>query len=243
MTKTVMLNSDEHRNLHVSNQYSTELGDGVMWAQTFAAEFRNAQAHYPILFQKDSQTGQFMAVTLLGFEQGDNIFLDNGRWSAGYIPLMVQRGPFSIGRKKDEQSDGPNRFINVDLDHPKVNEKVGQRLFDELGTATPYLDRISGMLETLHVWHQDNEIFLKALQELNLLEQVTMDITLDDGTKGQLLGFYTINEKSLRELPDEKLIELHRRYYLEPIYMAIASVNKVRSLMERKVALKTAAVG
>ncbi|MDO3388495.1 SapC family protein [Gilvimarinus sp. SDUM040013] len=241
MTKTVMLNSEEHKDLRINTEYSPELGDGVMWAQTFAAEFRNAQAHYPILFQKDSQTGKFMSVALLGFEQGENLFMENGQWNAGYVPLMIQRIPFSIGVAKDDLGAEDRRLINVDIEHPKVNREHGQRLFEEHGAATPFLDRVSGMLETIHVWYQDNEVFLKALEEFELLEQVSMDITLDDGTKGQLLGFYTIDEKKLRELTADKLADLHRRHYLEPIYMAIASIAKVRSLMERKVALNTAA--
>lgn len=239
MTKTVMLNKEDHRNLRINTQYAAELGDGMMWAQTFAAEFRNAQAFYPILFQKDSQTGKFMAIALLGFEQGENLFIADGKWNAGYIPLMIQRIPFSIGLAKNND-DEQRRMVNIDIEHPKVNTEQGQRLFEEHGAATPFLERISGMLETIHVWYQDNEVFLKALEELELLEQVSIDITLDDGNKGQLLGFYTINENKLRELPADKLAELHRRHYLEPIYMAMASIANIRRLMERKVALSEA---
>lgn len=240
MTRTVMLNKEDHRDLRIKTHYGAELGDGVMWAQTFAAEFRSVQNYYPILFQKDSQTGKFMSVALLGLEQGENLFIENGQWQAGYIPLMIQRIPFSIGVAKADDGHETRHLINVDIEHPRVSREQGQRLFEDHGAATPFLEKISGMLETIHVWHQDNEVFIKTLEELELLEQVSIDITLEDGTKGQLLGFYTINEKNLRQLADEQLIDLHRRHYLEAIYMAVASIARVRSLMERKLARKTA---
>ena len=52
-------------------------------------------------------------------------------------------------------------------------------------------------------------------------------------TKG-LSGFYTIHEENLAKLGAEALGSLHARGYLQPIYMVIASMSKLRDLIERK---------
>ena len=50
--------------------------------------------HYPILFSKDAQTGQFYCGAMLGFDEGENLFLEEWREREFYRPLNLQRGPF-----------------------------------------------------------------------------------------------------------------------------------------------------
>ena len=52
MTRLVLLNNVEHRDVRVITRHSVKLGDGVMYTFTFPAEFRNIQAHYPIVFTR-----------------------------------------------------------------------------------------------------------------------------------------------------------------------------------------------
>ncbi|WP_049723290.1 SapC family protein [Gilvimarinus polysaccharolyticus] len=231
MANNVLLNSEKYRALKVKTGYSGSLGDNVMWAPTYPAEFRSVQADYPILFHKDASTGGFFPVALFGLEQGENLFLAEGDvWNATYVPLIIQRIPFSIGLYGEEKK----RLINIDLDHPKVSETDGVRLFEEHGAPTEYLERISGMLEAIHVWNDHNKKFTEMLHDFDLLEPVTIDMTLDNGTQGQLMGFYTIHEDKLKTLDSEKLKELHKKEFLEPIYMVLASLINIQKLIERK---------
>jgi len=232
--KTVLLNSEQHRDLRVDTSYRPEYGDAVMWSQTFAAEFLSVQAHYPILFQKDPASGQFRSLALFGVEQGENLFLQDGQWDAGYIPLMMQRVPFSIGRYEQEGGSEAQRMLHIDIEHPKVNSDKGQRLFESNGSKTLYLERVSGMLEAIHHWVNHDAAFVQALEAHQLLETVTMDITLADGTKGQLLGFHTINEDRVNALSAEQVASLHQQGFLQPIYMVLASMPNMRRLVERK---------
>lgn len=234
MTKTVLLNKENHTDLRVNTHYSRALGDGVMWVPTFAAEFRNLQSHYPILFQKDTTTGRFFPLALFGLAQGENLFLNDNGWDCTTIPLMLQRGPFSIGLYGEGDVNEKRRLIHIDLDHPKVSTSEGERLFETHGAGTAYLERVSGMLEAIHVWSLDNELFIEALLSLNLLEPVTFDITLADGSKGQLLGYYSIHEERLADLSAQELQDLNQKNFLLPIYMALASLSNIRKLIERK---------
>jgi hypothetical protein len=234
MTKTVLLTKDQHKDTSINSAYAKELGDAVMSVPTFALEFRNLQAHYPILFQKDSQTGRFFPIVLLGFEQGENLFLKNGKWDAAYIPVMAQKGPFSIGLYGDGELKDKQRLIHIDMGHPKVNSGGELRLFEQHGGATDYLEKVSGLLDIIHHYNEHNQEFLQELVQKDLLEQVTIDITLANGHKGNLIGHYTIKEERMQELSGNELQSLNQKGFLLPIYMAIASISSIRKLIDRK---------
>ncbi|XQW86491.1 SapC family protein [Thalassotalea piscium] len=236
MANHVLLNNIEHKNLKINGERSSRMGDNVWYAQTFPMEFRSAQAHYPILFQKDSNTGQFIPVTLFGFENEDNLFLKEGKWDATYIPLAVKRLPFYIGQQNVENNGvtEPQRVITLDLDSPKVNTEQGIDLFLEYGGNSDYLEHMADVLETLHQGLQENTPFIDALIACELLEPVTLDIQLNDGSKNQLIGFYTINEENLNNLPHDKLAKLHNAGFLEAIYMVLASQVHIQDLVARK---------
>ncbi|MDG1750848.1 MAG: SapC family protein [Thalassotalea sp.] len=239
MANHALLNSVDHQHLKVITERSEEFGDNVWYTMTFPAEFRSVQAYYPIFFNKDLNTGQFFSVALLGFQNNENLFLSNKTWDAPYIPLSITRQPFLIGVQKvvEDGEEKEQRVLHIDLDHPRVNQEKGEALFLEFGGNSDYLDNAADMLEAMHHGIIDNKIFMELLIEHELLEPFTLDITLNDESNNQLVGFYTINEDKLKELSSEILASLHSKGYLQAIYMAIASQANVRTLMNKKNAL------
>lgn len=230
-----LLNHEDHRDLKIIVDRSPELGDAVMLNQTFPGEFRNVQAHYPILFQKNDKTGDYLAVALFGLERNENLFLSEKGWEASYIPLMQQREPFTIGFQGEADQKGErSRVVHVDMDSPRVNTEDGIRLFEPHGAQTAYLEKVAAMLETLYKWQEENRQFMSRLAELDLLEPVTFDLTLNDGSQGQMVGFYTINEDRLQELSEKEVYDLHQKHYLQAIYMAVASLSNIRRLIDLK---------
>lgn len=207
------------------------MGDGVMLSVTFPEEFRSLQAHYPILFQRNRDRNEFHCVTLFGFENGENLFLRNGRWDANYIPLAMDVQPFMIGVPQEE---GEDRKVVLDLDHPRVSEGEGQRIFDETGMATTYLENISTKLDYLDNCYRNASAYLSALQKYDLLEPLAIDVTLSDGSQNRLVGFHTLHEEKISELDEAALIDLHRQGYLMPTYMALASLSNLAALIYRK---------
>ena len=231
----VMLNNVEHQHLRVITSHSATYGDDVNFVLTFPLEFRQLQAHYPIFIRKDANTGEFLPVALFGFEQGENLFLDDDGWNAPYVPLMIRRHPFLIGfqRNKDD-GDEKRAVVSIDLASPRVNESEGERLFLEHGGVSEYLSSVMEMLETIRLASDMNEGFVGALVENDLIEAVTMQVELRDGSQHELIGYYTINEDKLKELDGATLEILNRQHYLESIYMVLASLSSFRSLVDRK---------
>jgi len=226
MAQHALLNNIEHRDLRIDTARDAALGDDVMFAITFPAEFRNVQAYYPIVFRKTAE-GAFQPVALFGFQEGRNLFLQDGRWDAAYLPLAIERQPFLIGR------DGEELMVHIDLDHPRARTGQGEVLFREQGGTTEFLDRITSVLLALHDGLQATPAFVDALLRHELLESFALDAELADGTVNRLVGFYTINEERLRGLDGAALQQLHRDGHLEPVYMAMASVSRFRDLIDR----------
>src|ERR1700740_563235 len=103
MARHVLLNNVEHKGLRVITARSAALGDGVMARVVVPAGFRRVRAWYPIVFQKQPDTGQFLPLALFGFEPGENLFLTASGWEASYIPISVERLPFLIGGRSSAQ--------------------------------------------------------------------------------------------------------------------------------------------
>ena len=232
MSQYEVLNKDKHRQLRIKTGYGAALGDTVMYVMTFPMEFRDIQSCYPILFTKDSNTGGFFAAAVLGFEADQNLFLQDDGWDASYIPAMVQRQPFLIATGGDGDDKPP--VASLDLDHPRVSQDEGEALFDSEGGPTEFLNQKVGLLDKLHRGLQHGSGFIDTLLQHELLEQITLDIAFNDGEKKSVQGFYSIAEEQLYQLKGDVLESLNKAGYLQPVFMAVASLSRMRDLIERR---------
>jgi hypothetical protein len=228
MSNNVLLNNVDHKNLRVVTSRGADYGDSVMCALTFPAEFRDLQAHYPIVFRKTTDGAGFEAVALFGFQDGENLFLAANGWDATYLPLAIERQPFLIG------IGGEELMVHVDLDNPRISSTAGEPVFLPHGGTTEFLERMNSALLTIHQGLQAAPAFISALLSLELLESFVLDVELDDGSQNRLAGFYTVNEDRLGGLGGDALERLHRAGHLQALYMVIASLSNFRALIERK---------
>jgi hypothetical protein len=232
MSNHQILDSATHRDLRVRTDAAAELGDGTMACITVPSEFRRVQNEFPILFRRDLERGTFSALALMGFENGENLFLEDGRWLARYKPLALAIQPFLVGRAPG--GDGPGQ-VHIDLGHPRIAAgEDGVRLFDELGRPTPFLEKVTGRLGDLDQGYRESTDFFAALERCELLEPFSLDIELDDGSQHRMVGYHIVDEDKLRALGPAELDELHRDGHLLPVFMALASLSNISGLVERK---------
>lgn len=227
MANNALLNNVEHKDLRVITTRGADYGDNLMFAVTFPAEFRNVQAHYPIVFRKTAE-GQFHPLALFGFQEQQNLFLGPRGWDATYLPLMIERMPFLIGRAGEEL------VIHVDLESPRLSRTEGEPLFLPHGGNTEFLERITSVLLAIHQGLESTPPFIAALLQHELLESFVLDIQLADGSQNRLAGFYAIHEERLTNLNGAALEALNKAGHLLPAYMAVASLSNFRSLIERQ---------
>ena len=234
-----ILNPEVHKNTRIVTERGEAMGDDIQYSLTYPLEFRNIQSCYPIFFSKSGETGEFFPIALFGFEKNENLFLDESGWNASYIPMMVEREPFLIGYQGASEDD-LKPIVSIDMDSPKISEEKGQALFDNDSQPTDFLKSVMRRLESLHQGHEHNKGFISALTEAELLEPFTLDITLDNGSRNQLIGFYTINEDKLLELDGSILEDFNKKGFLQPIYMAVASYARIRALIDKKNVIENA---
>lgn len=224
MTNVVILNNVTHRTLRVRTEPSAKFGDNQRFVPVVVSEFPLLVPHYPILFSKDTGTGAFFCGAMLGIDEGENLFLREGKVHEGYRPLNLQRVPFFVSG--DE--------LAVDLDHPRIAGDSGQLLFDDKGQPTAYLESIKATFQHLKPGTEMTKRFIDTLLSLNLLEAVDIVLGFDDGSKRNLADLYTVNQEVLRKLADVAVVDLFRRGYLQLIYLLIASLKQIPVLAQKK---------
>jgi hypothetical protein len=223
MTQIVPLNKEFHRTLKVDGRASAAYGDNRRFVQVIVNEFPHLVVRYPILFSKDGNTGQFYCGALLGFDEGENLFLDEWTEREFYRPLALQRAPFYTHGSE----------LAIDLDHPRVGAAGGKALFDEFGRPSRYLQSIIWAFQDLKPGIEVTKVFIARLLELNLIEPIDIEVEFDDGTMRNCEGLYTVNQEVLSRLADAVVVELFRRGYMRLIDLMIASLKQI-ALMARK---------
>jgi SapC len=219
----VALNSEAHRNLRVRPEPAARLGDAQRFVPVVVNEFPLLALHYPLFLSKDADTGAFYCGAMLGFDEGENLFIGEDV-SLVYRPLNLQRGPFFAA----------GTDLAIDLDHPRVDPTGAERLFAQDGEPSAYLKSIMALMRDLKPGHERTKVFLETLIKLRIVEPVSIDARFDDGTRLDVTDLYTIDREALGLLPDEAVVDLFRRGYLQLVYLLIASLKHVPLLARRK---------
>ena len=230
MANHQILTLEAHADLRVRTDHGAALGDEIMSCLVVPAEFRQVQSEYLILFRRNVERDSFMALAMFGFENGENLYLENGVWDAEARPLAMDIRPFLIG---SADPDGQKQ-VHIDLDSPRLGSTDGVRVFDEHGRPSPYFEDIIDKLGALDAGYRESSDFFAALERHDLLEPMSLEITLDDGSTNRLVGFHVIDEARLQALDADALGELHEAGLLMPIFMAIASLGNLSKLVGRK---------
>ena len=236
MTKHVMLNNVAHKDLRVITRHSPEFGDNVGTVLTFPTEFADVQREYPIFFRKDPQTDEYQSIALLGFAKDENLYLENGRWNATYIPGIIARGPFLIGFQ-EQLVEGDVRqepVIHIDLDNPRISKVEGESIFMPHGGNSPYLDHIAAILRGLRLGLEVSKAMFAAFSRLDLIEPVKLEIKLTSEDAYSLIGLHTINQQKLASLDGRALEDLNKAGFLQGAFLVAASMNNVKRLMHIK---------
>ena len=236
MTNHVTLDNVTHKDLRVIRDYAKIPGYDVNVARVFPGEFIQLQTEYPLFFMRNKDEGNFEPIALLGFADHENLYLGGQGWDAGYVPLSIERQPFLIGFQRQMVDGVPTEapVVHIDMDHPSVSETEGERVFLPHGGESPLLERITSVLMTIHQGHEAAKSLSEILVGMELIESLTLEVALKDGSTESLKGLYTINEDRLQGLNASALEALHKKGHLRDVYMMLASLPNVSRLIERK---------
>lgn len=231
MTRTMRLDNVAHAQLRIATGYGAAFGDAVNQIALFLPEFEEAQRDYPILFVR-GEGGALQALAILGLERDENLFLEGGRWAAGYVPAMARRGPFLIGFAEGEP------VIHVDLDHPRVlpddRPGEGEALFLTHGGHGPALERALDALRTIHVGNEAQQGASALLEELGLVEPVALDVQVSERHSYSFSDYLAITHEKIAALDGAALARLNEAGLLMPAVFAASSLANLNRLIARK---------
>lgn len=222
------LHNQTHANIKIKNGINIDFMKTQHLAPVVVHEFARVANEFPISFVKNPENDSFQAVAMFGLEQGENLFIENDQWTAGFAPLAVTRYPFGLVKHPEEDQYG----IVLDEASPLVSETEGNALFEN-GEETDYLKRRKEALVSFIELSRITDEFTQYLAEKELLIAQTLTVEIQ-GEKRDISGIYLIDEKKLNELSDADFLELRKRGYLAPIYAFLTSTHQVGRLARLK---------
>jgi hypothetical protein len=232
MTGRVQLDNVEHAHVRVNERAGLDLLS-INQALVVPNEFEQLQREYPILFRKNAD-GEFQSVAILGLDRGENLFLQEGEWTARYVPATLRRGPFFLAVNDDDPSAEP--AIAIDLDDARVSESEGEPLFLPHGGAGSLLQQATEALRTVHEGLQLSRKMFALFTELDLIAQLEIDINVGDGTRYRMPDVFTVSGQHLSDLRGTALEGLNRAGFLAAAIYVRSSLGNFNRLIELKAA-------
>jgi len=196
-------------------------------------EFAECSREFPILFVRAApENGKetVAPVAVFGLKPGENLFLKDGQWSAGYLPALIRAYPFTMAR-----IEGSDRWAMVfDNAWKGLGREKGHPLFDEKGEATEYLNEVHKFVQAVENDIERTRQACAELLERKLLKPMRFDATLANGETLSVDGFMTLDEEAVAKLPDAEIGRLYRSGLLHVLQTHHLSLGNMRRLLDRR---------
>ena len=234
----IPLNSNKHLTMKISDVESYSFVKATNASILTTTEFEKGSKTYPILFVLDDE--DFLPVALLGLEDKQNVFLKwNHLWDADYIPADIRRYPFTLAN----DSDTSEYIVCIDEKSSVIGKSEANPLFLDNGKYSKYLNEKIRFLQEFQVEYEKTIKFTKKLNDLELFESMSANVSLINGSKLSVSGFYIINKQKLKNLDAKILKELIENDEMKFIYEHFSSLDNLSKLvdriMERKIVSKS----
>lgn len=245
-TQLVLLDRQKHRTTRVRGWTDRRAAAGLNAVFCAAAEFAEACKAFPLLFIRSGEQdarGQpvITPVCLLGLEAGENLFVDDGTWTAAYEPAFLRRYPFALVDARQDGGDASAQAVAVDAGFGGLAEDGdGERLFGDDGQPTPYLQQVLQFLNDYESAVQITRPIGAHLQSLGLLKDMRAAGKLTNGEPFAVDGFLVVDEEKLRALPDDVVLSMHRGGLLALVHAHLVSLSNLSRLVDRKSARRRA---
>ncbi|WP_108944264.1 SapC family protein [Shewanella halifaxensis] len=197
-------------------------------------EFHHLASEFPLVFVKNTETGQFIPVAMMGIKPDINLYCQNSNWPASVYPRGFNNAPFSLVKpSKDED----NVLVCIDTESLLVSadDDSGHRLFNDDNQQSEFLKkRTEALLEVAAFTEQTTNICqLLASKNLFTAKQLTVKL-LKNEQPINIDGVYVIDEQVLNQLEDEDFLSLKRNGLLPLIYAHLVSLQQIGRLIEKQ---------
>lgn len=227
--KIVPITQNNHKDLKVKQIDNFNFVKDIHLASVMVHEFSRAASTYPIVFLEDKVNDKFRPVVMLGLQEGENLFIQDGKWQASYIPAIVRRYPFALSKTGEDD----RYVICIDEDSEFVTKGEGQAIFNEDGSANEVMDRVKKYLTELQQMDLFTDKFCDDMKSENMFTPLNMKVRVGNEIKN-VGGAYVINEERFNDINNEKFIELREKKYIPVIYSHLSSLAQIERLLTFK---------
>lgn len=222
----VPITKEKHGKVRVKAIENFDFAKNINMASVMVHEFSRAASIYPIVYVEDKQKDQFKPIVLLGLQEGENLFVQEDKWQASYIPAIIRRYPFALAKTEEE-----GRFmICIDEQSDLISEKEGQELFKDNGEPAEVMERVKRYLAELQQMDKFTEDFCTYLSERNMFTPLNMKVRIGNELRN-ITGAYIVNEERLNSLSDERFLEMRTKKYVPVVYSHLSSLSQIERLL------------
>ncbi len=188
-------------------------------------EFAGAAMDSPIVFVKNSETGEFQPVVILGLEPGYNSKEQDGKWVGSYLPNILKDYPLTVVINPDDKD---KVWIGVREDSSQVSKEEGEALFNGMEETEFLAQRKKSLIQ-----HFEEDQATKAVMRYFADNELFTSQSLTVNIKGEprtINGIYLIDETKLNQMDDETYLGLRKRGLIGPIYSHLTSLHQINRL-------------
>ncbi|MBL4940650.1 MAG: SapC family protein [Colwellia sp.] len=233
MTNIIPLNHEQHASLKITENKDFTRFKNQHLIPVLVQDFIPLASEFPVVFVKNTETGQFTAVAMMGIKSNINLYCQTANWPAEVMPTSFFNFPLSLVK---ESEDNDNCFVCIDTDASVVNTHAGQSLFNEKGEQTNYLKAKTDHLLNIAQQHEQTSSIVQYFARKKLLTLKTLNLNLGEEQKITLDGLYVIDEQKLTALSDKEFTELRNKGLLPIIYAHLSSMHQIARLAKMQIA-------
>ncbi|REL34406.1 SapC family protein [Thalassotalea euphylliae] len=220
---------EQHQQLKLDPSLDWEFIARQHQLEVTVTEAQQAASSFPLFFIKNSETGTTSIAAITSFVMDSNVLTDDkGEHQLAYVPLAASLRPFALGIDPDNDK---NIIPYLDLASSLVSESQGEALFND-GKATPFFQRYNQQLEQFYLGQLETGKFIKALEALDLIQPIELEITIPSGKKSTLKGLCHLNEKALNALAEQDQQNLLNQGYFAAIFAMLSSMTQLNRLIQ-----------
>lgn len=229
MNNFVILNSEQHKDLRISDNLPYQDMKNIKNCQIIADEIFMAGSSFPVFFLKDEKTGKFLLSAIFTFQNNGNLFVTQAGWDAPYMPLNIKRQPLAIGREvAAAQQHADDIYINP---HSKLaSVSTGSGLFNPDGSETAYLKNKKRLLGAVVRGEEKTGLLIDSLLKHDLMSALSITLSTGEGDK-IIRGIYGIDHLKMTYMDQESCLGLINEATLEHIFMMKASYAQIGRLI------------
>jgi hypothetical protein len=196
------------------------------------SEVTTAMRTYPIIFASPENP---VPLAVLGLVDDENLFVEeNGEWSQDYyVPGYIRRYPFALAQDKQGDTENPRMAIIVDAEYEGITKDSDIPFFDN-GEPSEAMKQAMEFCQSYERDRIQTQRFADTLKGYDLLAQQMAQYSPDGKEQQAFARYVGVEEERLKNLADDKFLELRKSNILPILYAQLMSMGNWRTLLDRR---------